>query len=166
VGGRLGKATVVDVAETRVHLDNEGRREYLDLLPADSRPASLGPRSDGLGALLDSGIRKLNEQSYEIQRGTLESILANTPALMQEARIVPELREGRSAGFRLYAVRAEGTFARLGLRNGDVIVAVNGLSLTSPESGLEAFLKLRSASHVSLAFEREGRRLTTDYRIR
>jgi hypothetical protein len=45
-------------------------------------------------------------------------------------------------------------------------MAVNGLPLTSPEGGLEAFVKLRSASHVELALERSGQRIVSQYRIR
>jgi general secretion pathway protein C len=89
------------------------------------------------------------------------------PAFLKEGPwSVPEVREGRSVGFRLYAVRPDGVLARIGLRNRDVILAVNGLPLTSPEGGLDAFVKLRSARHVSLGLERDGLRITHDHRVR
>jgi general secretion pathway protein C len=159
VGDRLRGATIVAVGETRVHLSQEGRPRYLDLLAPSDPPAPAAAPSA-------PGIRKLDEHSYEVERTTLEALLANTPALLQGARIAPELREGHAAGFRFYSVRPDSAFARIGLRNGDVVVAINGLPLTTPEGGLEAFVKLRSASHVSLAIERRGERITHDYRIR
>jgi general secretion pathway protein C len=161
IGDDVHGATVVDIDETRIHLRREGRRELLHLLePADRAPS---PVPAGLAV---PGISRLGERSFEIERATLDAVLADTTALMQAARIVPEVRDGRPAGFRLHAVRPDGLFARIGLGNGDVVVGINGLPLTSPERGLEAFVKLRSASHVSLELEREGRRVSLDYRIR
>jgi general secretion pathway protein C len=160
-GDHLRGATVVDVGETRLRLDHQGRSELLDLLQVPAlAPAPIAATP------LDRGIRQLADGSYEIERATLEALLADTPALLQAARVVPELRDGRAAGFRLHAVRPDGILARIGLRNGDVVVAVNGLPLTAPERALDAFVKLRSASHVSLSLERGGQRLTADYRIR
>ena len=52
------------------------------------------------------------------------------------ARIVPETRDGKPAGFRLFSVRPDGPFAKIGLQNGDVISAINGLEMTSPDKAL------------------------------
>src|SRR5204863_9041200 len=129
-------------------------------------PAVVAVSADPLAAEIEKGIRKLGERSYEIDRATLNAVLANTPALVQGARIFPELRDGKSVGFRLQAVRPGSSFAKIGLRSGDVISAINGLALDTPESGLDAFVKLRSAGHLSLGLERDGRRLTHEYQIR
>jgi general secretion pathway protein C len=165
VGDRLRGSTIVDVGETRIGLSREGRLRYLDLLAP--LPGQEPARSEGHPApALDHGIRKLGERSYELDRAALEELIGNTPALMQGARIFPELREGQAAGFRFHAIRPDSPFARIGLQSGDLVLAVNGLPLTTAESGLEAFVKLRSASHVSLALERQGQRVTCEYRIR
>jgi general secretion pathway protein C len=169
IGDRLRGATVLDMGPTRLLLRDGDRDQYLDLLAPADAPRALAPvaaSADPLAAELERGVRKLGEGSYEIERATLNAVLANTPALAQGARIQPELRDGKAIGFRLVTVRADGPFARIGLRGGDVISAINGLPLSAPESALDAFVKLRSASHLSLALEREGRRLTHEYRIR
>jgi len=170
VGDQLRGATIAEVGPTRILLRQGERTQYLDLLaPREAQPPAPVPattRADPLSAELARGVRKLGEGSYEIERATLNAVLANTPSLVQGARILPELRDGRSVGFRLSAVRPDGPFARIGLRNGDLLSAINGLPLMAPESALEAFVKLRSASHLSLALERDGRRMTHDYKIR
>jgi general secretion pathway protein C len=163
IGDDVHGATVVDIDETRIHLRHQGRRELLHLLEPTDRAPSPVPAGGGLAA---TGISRVGERAFEIERATLDVLLADTTGLMKAARIVPEVRDGRATGFRLHAVRPDGVFARIGLRSGDVVVGINGLPLTSPESGLEAFVKLRSASHVSLELEREGRRVSFDYRIR
>jgi len=160
VGDRLRDATVVAVGETRVAVSRGVATELLDLL---ARPL---PGPGPAPSVAEQGIRRLADGSFEIGRATLEAVLADTPALLQAARILPELRDDRPAGFRLLSVRPAGVLARIGLRSGDVVIAVNGLPLTSPEGGLDAFVKLRSAAHLSLALERNGQRLTQEYRIR
>src|SRR4029079_12465657 len=86
--------------------------------------------------------------------------------LSRSARIVPEIRDGRAAGFRLFSVRPDGPFAKIGLQNGDVISAINGLELTSPDKALEVYTKLKSASHLSVGVERNGPQVPKAYNIR
>jgi general secretion pathway protein C len=174
VGGKVHNATITEIEETRIYLDNQGKTEYLDLLdvppPAAAPVATAAPSpsaaSDPLAAEMDKGIKKLSENNYEIQRSTLESVLGNMNLLSRSARIVPEIKDGKAAGFRLYSVRPDGPFAKIGMQNGDVIASINGLEITSPEKALEVYAKLKSASHLSLGLERNGQKVTKDYSIR
>ena len=86
--------------------------------------------------------------------------------LSRSARIVPEMKDGKAAGFRLFAVRPEGPFALIGMQNGDILSSINGLEITSPEKALEVYAKLKSASHLSLGMERNGQKITKEYNIR
>jgi general secretion pathway protein C len=175
VGGKVHNATITEIQETRVYLDNGGKPEYLDLLDAQAAQAAPsapvaaaapGPGGDALSQEMDRGIKKMSENSYEIQRSTLESVLGNMNLLSRSARIVPEIKDGKAAGFRLYSVRPDGPFAKIGMQNGDVIASINGLEITSPEKALEVYAKLKSASHLSLGLERNGQKVTKDYSIR
>ena len=179
-GMQVKGATITGIDETRMHLDNAGKPEYVDLLkeegataaadptptPVVARAAPSNSASDAFTQELDRGIKKIGEHKYEIQRSTLESVLGNMSLLSRSARIVPEIRDGKAAGFRLYSVRPEGPFAKIGMQNGDVISAINGMEITSPEKALEVYAKLKSASHLSLGLERNGQRITKDYSIR
>ena len=172
VGSKLRDATIDDIVEDRVYLDfGGGRREYLDLLdrpqpPAGAPAVAAGPSTDPLSAELDKGIKKLGEHNYEVQRATVDSLLGNMGALAKGARIVPETRDGKPAGFRLFSVRPDGPFAKIGLLNGDVVSAINGLEMTSPDQALLAYTKLKTANHLSVALERNGQKITKDYNIR
>jgi general secretion pathway protein C len=171
VGGKVHDATVIEIQETRIYLDNAGKTEFLDLFekpapPAPPTAASAAGGTDPLSVEMDRGIKKTGEHSYEIQRGTLESVLGNMSLLSRSARIVPEMRDGKAAGFRLYAVKPDGPFAKIGMQNGDVISSINGLEITSPEKALEVYAKLKSASHLSLGMESNGKKVTQDYNIR
>ncbi len=172
VGGKIHGATVTGIQETRVYLDNAGKPEYIDLFEEPAPPpqpvaaAPVPNKDDALAKDLANGIKKLSEHKYELQRGTLESVLGNMALLSRSARIVPEMKDGKAAGFRLFAVRPDGPFAMIGMQNGDIISSINGLEITSPEKALEVYAKLKSASHLSLGMERNGQKVTKEYNIR
>lgn len=173
VGGKIHGATITGILETRVYLDNEGKPEYIDLFEPPAPPpvaaAPAAPRAkdtDPFAAELSKGIKQLSDHKYEIQRNTLESVLGNINLLSRSARIVPEMKDGKASGFRLFAVRPEGPFAKIGMQNGDIISSINGLEITSPEKALEVYAKLKSASHLSLGMERNSQKITKEYNIR
>jgi general secretion pathway protein C len=173
-GDRVKGALIARIEETRVYLLHASQEEFLDLLdsPADQKPpppALAAPTRQPAAPISpegDRGIRKTGDRSYEIQRSTLEGFLGNMNLLAGSARILPEVRNGRPAGFRLLSVLPQGPFARLGLQPGDIIVSINGLELTSPEKAFEVYGKLRSAASLSLGLERTGKRTTLEYAIR
>ena len=175
VGSKIREATITDIQETRVWLEVNGRKEYLDLIdkgpgptvgaaPAPATPAA--PAGDPLMAEMEKGVKKITENNYEVQRGTVDSLLSNMSVLSRAARIVPEIKDGKAAGFRMFSVRPDGPFAKIGFQNGDVISAINGLDMSSPDKALEVYTKLRSASHLSVAMERNGQKITKEYSIR
>lgn len=169
---KIREATISHIDEDRVYLDVSGRKEYLDLIDkAPATPnapvaAAAAPPADPLMAELDRGIKKIGEHNYEVQRATVDSLLGNMSLLSRSARIVPEIRDGKAAGFRLFSVRPDGPFAKIGLQNGDVISAINGLEMTSPDKALEVYTKLKSASHLSVGLERNGQKINKEYNIR
>ena len=172
VGGKIHGATVTEILETRVYLDNEGKAEYIDLFEAPAPPpqaaaaVAVNKETDPFAADLAKGIKKVSEHNYELQRSTLESVLGNMALLSRSARIVPEMKDGKAAGFRLFAVRPDGPFAMIGMQNGDILSSINGLEITSPEKALEVYAKLKSASHLSLGMERNSQKITKEYNIR
>ena len=68
-------------------------------------------------------------------------------------RIVPQLREDSVLGF---------VIAGAGLHNGDVIIAINGYDLTTPDKALRAYANLRRMSHYTVDIERGGQRMTLE----
>jgi general secretion pathway protein C len=173
IGSKIREATISDIEEARIYLEISGRKEYLDLIDkapaspnAPAAPVAAAPPADPLMAELDRGIKKTGEHNYEVQRATVDSLLGNMSLLSRSARIVPEIRDGKAAGFRLFSVRPDGPFAKIGLQNGDVISAINGLEMTSPDKALEVYTKLKSASHLSVGLERNGQKINKEYNIR
>jgi type II secretory pathway component PulC len=83
----------------------------------------------------------------------------------QTTRFVPEMRDGKPIGFRLFAITPESVPGRLGFRNGDVLRAVNGIPLDAPDTALQAYTKARAADLLRLDVDRNGARVTLEVKI-
>ena len=102
----------------------------------------------------------------EVDRVRVRALLETRAGLASAARFVPSVGCGQMIGIRLYAIRPASLLARLGLRNGDKLVRVNGISLSSPETALRLYAMLKTAPFVRLELERHGERTTLTYAIR
>lgn len=124
-------------------------------------PAPGGANTDEL----DRGIKQVSETKYTVNRSLVDKLLQNQGELMRSARVVPHEENGRVVGVKLYGIRKSSLFGKLGLQNGDMLRTINGFDMGSPDSALEAYAKLRSASNLSVALVRRGNAVTMDYNI-
>ena len=132
--------------------------------PAAAKPADA--RSAGLSAEeLTDGIEKITDTKFNIQRGLVDKVLANQGSLMKSARVIPHEENGRVVGVKLYGIRRNSLLGRLGVRNGDMLRTINGFDMTSPDTALEAYSRLRSADKLTLAIKRQNKEITIDYNI-
>lgn len=133
---------------------------------ADSTPGAPGEEKDELQASVDSGIKKIDDVTYEIDKSLVEKVLLNPMAIVKGARVVPAMKNGQPEGFKLYAIRPSSAFAKLGLTNGDTLTSVNGFALNSADKALEIYTKLREATALELEVTRRGKPVTLKYSIR
>ncbi len=135
-------------------------------LAASPAAAASNARNAGLSDQeLDEGIEKISDTNFKIQRSLVDKALANQGSLMRTARVIPHEQDGRVVGVKLYGIRRNSLLGRLGIRNGDMLRTINGFDMTSPDSALEAYSRLRSADKLSLAVKRQNREMTIDYDI-
>lgn len=124
------------------------------------------PRSAGLNdAELEEGIEKISDTKFKIQRGLVDKALANQGSLMRAARVIPHEENGRVVGVKLYGIRRNSLLGRLGVRNGDMLRTINGFDMTSPDTALEAYSRLRTADKLTLAIKRQNNEMTIEYNI-
>jgi general secretion pathway protein C len=132
----------------------------------DKKDRSQGNAREELLAVVDRGVRQIDEDSYEVDRAVVNQVLANPSAAARGARIVPAVKDGKPNGFRVYRVKKNSAYARIGLKNGDTIQAINGFELTSMDKALEVYTKVREASSLSVSLTRRGKPMTLDYTIK
>ncbi|MEZ4401693.1 MAG: type II secretion system protein GspC [Kofleriaceae bacterium] len=152
-----------------------GRRERISLTgevplppPPVTTTVAAAPPADGdeLTAAIDSGIRRIDDTTYEIDKSLVDKVLANPMAIAKGARVMPSSKNGEPNGFRLYAVRPNSVYSKLGFSNGDTIGGINGMQLTSMDKAMEMYAKLRDASSLQVEVTRRGKPVTLNYTIR
>jgi general secretion pathway protein C len=126
------------------------------------------PHGDGddVTAMVEAGIKKIDDTTYEIDKALIDKVTANPMAFMKGARVVPAMKNGKPEGIKLYAIRPSSPYAKLGLTNGDTLSSVNGFELTSAEKGLEIYQKLREARNLEVEITRRGKPMTIKYTIK
>lgn len=115
---------------------------------------------------IKSKIKKISETEYEVDRSAVDKILADQAQLMRSARIVPEQKDGKTIGIRLFGVRPETLLGTLGLKNGDRLETINDFNMGSPEKALEAYARLRTAETLKLQVNRRGQPTTIQIKIK
>ncbi len=115
-------------------------------------------------AAISSHVERLGDGRYAIDRGFLTEAISTRA--WASARVVPEERDGRVVGMRVFGVRASSLLGELGIRNGDSIHSVDGHDATDPVAMLEALARLSTAARVSVSLVRDGAPATLDYEIR
>jgi len=161
VGGSNGTCRLLMFGE-----DQSSAAPGPHIRPPPSEAARLDPRSAGLSdAELDEGIEKISDTKFTIQRSLVDKALANQGSLMKAARVIPHEENGRVVGVKLYGIRRNSLLGRLGVRNGDMLRTINGFDMTSPDTALEAYSRLRTADTLTLAVKRQNNEMTLEYNI-
>ncbi len=156
-------ATILDIQDLKVIILNNGHREFIDLEAggtAAPAPVAAAPKQQG-----NDGIRRLDDHHFQIERSTVNNALANLNELAMQARIVPSFKNGQANGFKLFSIRPDSLYSKIGIQNGDVIQRINGYDMNSPDKALEAYTKLRNAGALDLTVERNGQSTSYHYAI-
>ena len=174
-----GKVTLEKILPLRVILSNNGRYESLWLYsdenlrqglavqpPLDDRPGRSweGPEETGNDPESGSG----TEPESVPEEGTLEEASeqigqrVGSQSLADVVSMSIHREEGKIVGYRIRPGRDRSLFDSLGLETGDLVKAVNGAELSSPQRVMEIYRDLGDASSASLLIERNGQELTID----
>jgi general secretion pathway protein C len=111
-------------------------------------------------------IQRVSDTEFNVDRAVVDKILENQAELMRSARIVPEQKDGKVVGIRLFGIRPDTLLGTLGFQNGDRLESINGFNMASPEKALEAYARLRTASNLNVKINRRGQTSSIDYRIK
>ena len=106
------------------------------------------------------------EGTVVVSKSDVEDSFKNVHELLSQVRVRPHFRDGRPDGLAISSIKAGSFFAKLGLRNGDVVQGVDGKSIKSPDDVLDIYTKLKSASQVELQIRRRGKSKKINYEFR
>jgi|GEM_PF-1483503 len=167
-GDALADATVDEIVRGRVYVvRGNGAREYFEIgaeTPKSRRSRGKSQTRKYGRKTWKDGITKVSSTHYRIERGALDTALANLNKLSRGARVVPKKYKGKS-GYKIYRIKSSSPYKYLGLRNNDILVGVNGQSVSDPAQAMELYNQLKDESNVTLDVIRRGKEMTIEYDI-
>jgi general secretion pathway protein C len=104
-------------------------------------------------------------ESRSLERGIVESSLEDLTQLMQDAQIDTYIEEGKPSGFRFTNIKPESFYSRLGLRNNDIILKINGQDFSDPSQFLSLKDEISGAEGVALTIMRGDSEQVLQYDI-
>ncbi len=163
----VGEAKIVKIERNRTLLNHNGKVEALEVDFA--LKSSSSPRQSGRGKRngnASSEVSRISEGEYLVSKQYLTSQMSNMNRLLTQVRAVPNLnKSGAANGFKLFSIKRNSIFAKLGLKNRDVIQRINGVELNSAEKGLELFQALRSETSFEVDLIRNSQKTTLRFNI-
>ncbi|MBS0377607.1 MAG: type II secretion system protein GspC [Proteobacteria bacterium] len=133
------------VYSDRVVIDRDGQLESL-ALPRQAGPGVAPPPS---AALLQGA------ENPALER--MRRMISEQPGLIGDVmRPQPVMEHGHMNGFRVYPGRDRAAFARLGLRPGDQVTAINGTPLDDRDRSQQILQTLTSAAEAHVTVIRGG----------
>jgi general secretion pathway protein C len=160
----IQNATVKMILADKVVLSVSGRDEVLQLERRSSGSSS-SARSTTSSVRATASRNATTTTRISLRRTQVESAMENLTELMTQITIKP-YNEGGVEGLSLSNIKANSLFRRMGLRNGDVLVAVEGQALTSADQAYQLYESLKTSDSASVEINRRGRARVIQYRIR
>ena len=115
--------------------------------------------AEGLGDGDDVAARCVAE-ACKVDRAFIRAALGNPSELLRQVRVVPSIKDGVSAGYKLYGIRSRSTPKLFGLKNGDLVTAINGSSVLTMDEVMAAYAAHKGADKFVLSIVRKGRPLS------
>lgn len=172
VGDKVDDAEVVDIGWRHMVLRRAGQEELLVVPPNlggdGSATASTTAVSNAAASAADGDqqIRKIGDDRYLVAQAEVEHSMSNLSELFTQMRAVPNMQDGKTNGFRLFAIRSGSLFQKIGLQNNDVVQRINGIELNDPGKAMSLFQDLQGETKLSVDVVRGGETRTLSYEIR
>ena len=175
-------ATIISIERSKVVINNSGSIECLTLASsvaiADMEPIGrslerLESRNDNIGSQFSSGSGEFDDSAIRagdvvvLKDSYVESQLGEGFSnIIQSARFVPTADEsGITLGFRVFNIKPNTLFLRMGLKNGDIIAQVNETSLANVEQGFALYQALQDENELTIKVLRNQAPVTIKVKI-
>ena len=162
-GDKVGEYTITAIERRLVRLVKEEREEVLKM-PGERMAFAIDKSFESSDPT--EGIKQVGEDERVVDRRLIDDSLENFGKLMRQARIIPHLKDGKIDGFKVYRIKKDSLFEKIGLVNGDIIRRVNGSEIEGPEDGLKLFEVFKTAKSITIDMDRNGQKKTLSYTVR
>jgi len=165
VGDSVKDATLKAILEGKVVLSVDGKDEILTMKEPSSSVSSSSStvRESSIPSGAVTPQRRSTGVTRTIRRTDIQNSLEDVSGLLNQARIVPAPSDD---GFAVSNIQSGSLFAKMGLRNGDIVQGVDDRPITGTEDVVSFYRELGSASNITLNIVRNGRQVSLPFRIR
>jgi len=126
------------------------------------RPKPTKPSEDNdEDQVMDEGIKKVGENQFDIDQDLLDELLEDINGIMSEVRVIPN-----DEGLKLFGMRPNTFFYKIGLRNGDTLNMINDVELTDVSNALGIFEQLKGQPNFTINLTRRKKKLTFEYSVK
>jgi len=163
------QARVVSISRCKVIVLRNGSEEILECPEPDAKTRKGSAPARYSGSTKKEGeyaVKKVSDSEFVVDEAEVENALGNINQLLTQIRVVPNFRDGKADGFKVFAIKPDSIFAKVGLKNGDVIRKVNDNDISSPEKAFQIFQQLRNEKNLSIEISRRGQTQSFNYEIR
>ena len=162
IDDQVQNAVIKEIHREKVVLMVNGDYEILEIQEMQSGPAVRRASSPQREIRSDA---QPTGSNISLKREKIEAAVGNLNTLMKQVRIRPHFKDGQPDGLTISGVRSGSIFSDMGLRNGDVIIGVDGQKIESVDDALGLYQNLQTANNVQVQIRRRGRLQNIDYQV-
>lgn len=167
-GDSIQNASVKAILREKVILTVSGKDEILEMEKLVSGKGGAIRRSAGSSSVSarSSAASTKRAQRITLKRSLIEDSIQDITKLMTQVKITPHMEDGVPSGLALSNIQPNSIFRRMGLRNGDVLMGVDGQQIQSVDDALRLYDNLKTADNVMVDLKRRGREKAIEYRVK
>lgn len=113
-----------------------------------------------------SNVRRIADNKFVVDQREITGSMENMNQLLTQARVVPVIDNGKTTGFRIFAITPSSLYEKIGLINGDVIQRINGVEINDPNKFFQTYQNLKDERNITVDIVRNGAKQSLSYEIR
>jgi type II secretion system protein C len=163
-GDTVATANIERIEADRVILSHQGQKKLLNI--GNAAPQGHDEVYSASGGDDAPGVAVIRDDFAEEQATIVNARLVDIDTVLRKAAIKPYIVGDRMDGIRISRVEDLKAAKALGLKNGDVIISVNGHRLTSKQKAYQVFKKARSQPIIDIELLRDNEAKTLSFLMR
>ncbi len=157
LGSKIKEATVIKIVMGEVVLEKGGKTETLKL----NKQAGAFTKADDK----NSAILYLADDKILVNRKILSSKISNVFETFSSVKIKPYYEAKEVSGMIVDGINQNSIIASAGIKNNDVVTAVNGQKISSYQKALQILSKIKGQSQIKVSLLRDGQVRNLNYRM-
>jgi general secretion pathway protein C len=153
IGQTVEGASIVGIGTDEVILEHNGEKKILKLSIAQSN-SNKSTETSSIKTINGTNNATRPDSSTQNIHNGIQTKIGCVETILKQALIEPHIVDGQVKGFRLTDLENIREAEVLGLKNGDIIRAVNGNLLTSKQKAHQIFKKAMSQAAINLELQR------------